>query len=194
MRKIIALLILLFSATTWADDYEDGLAAFNKKNYLQAVQKFKSAVMKGNADAQTYLGHMYEIGLGVTQDFAEAFRLYTMAAVQGQPYGQNNLASMYLKGQGITQDYAEALRLYKLAAEQGLADAQFRLGAMYANGQGTKQDFMKTHMWFNLAAAKGDKDAQEFRDRLAKSMTSQQIAQAQNLARECLARKYKNCD
>ena len=42
-------------------------------------------------------------------------------------------------------------------------------------------------MWFNLAAARGGEDrdaAVEFRDRAAKLMTPDQIAEAQRLARE----------
>ena len=49
-------------------------------------------------------------------------------------------------------------------------------------------------MWLNLAAAQGDANAVENRDIVAKKMTTQQIAAAQKLARECQARNYKNCD
>ena len=45
-----------------------------------------------------------------------------------------------------------------------------------------------------LAATKGDADAVENRDIVAARMTTQQIAAAQKLARECQARNYKNCD
>ena len=49
-------------------------------------------------------------------------------------------------------------------------------------------------MWYNLAAVKGDADAVKSRDIIAKKMTTQQIAEAQKLARECQARNFKNCD
>ena len=49
------------------------------------------------------------------------------------------------------------------------------------------------HMWYNLAAAQGNKNAVKYRDLVAHKMTQQQIAEAQKLARECLASKYKNC-
>jgi hypothetical protein len=48
-------------------------------------------------------------------------------------------------------------------------------------------------MWTNLAAAQGDKPAAKTRDLYAQQMTQQQIAEAQNLAKKCLARNYKNC-
>ncbi|MFT7227984.1 MAG: hypothetical protein ACI8PW_000564 [Methylophilaceae bacterium] len=46
---------------------------------------------------------------------------------------------------------------------------------------------------FNLAAITGNKGAVKSRDLAASRMTQQQIAQAQKLAKECLARNYKGC-
>jgi TPR repeat protein len=71
-----------------------------------------------------------------------------------------------------------------MAAEQGNAKAQTNLGVMYANGQGVPQDYVLAHMWFNLAAAQGDPNGKGLRDLVAKSMTSEQIAEAQRMARE----------
>jgi hypothetical protein len=54
---------------------------------------------------------------------------------------------------------------------------------MYAKGQGVPQDYVLAYMWINLAAAQGNADTTENRDLVAKKMTPQQIAQAQELAR-----------
>jgi TPR repeat protein len=117
-----------------------------------------------------------------------------LAAAQGNVFAQYNLALKYENGQGVVQDYAEAVRLYKLAAAQGNAEAQTNLGAMYTSGQGVVQDYIRAHMWFNLGAVKGYSTAVKNRDIVAKWMTSQQIAEAQKMARECQARDFKNCD
>jgi TPR repeat protein len=85
---------------------------------------------------------------------------------------------------GVPQDYAEAVKWFRRAAEQGQAGAQYNLGLMYGNGDGVPQDHMLAHMWFNLAAAQGLVPAKENRDIAAKRMTSEQIAEAQRLARE----------
>lgn len=53
---------------------------------------------------------MYNIGIGVTQDFAEAARWYHMAAERGDANAQHNLGVMYDNGDGVNQDYAEAAR------------------------------------------------------------------------------------
>jgi TPR repeat protein len=81
-----------------------------------------------------------------------------------------------------------------LAAAQGAADAQHNLGFLYGRGQGVAQDYIRAHMWYNLAAVKGDADSVKNRDIIAAKMTSQQIAEAQKMARECQARNFKNCD
>jgi len=55
------------------------------------------------------------------------------------------------------------------------------------------QDNVYAHMWFNIAASNGDTDAVKNRDIAAKNMTSSQMAEAQKLARACVAKKYKGC-
>ena len=81
-------------------------------------------------------------------------------------------------------DYKSAARLFRPLADQGNASAQYNLGLMYNNGQGVPQDYVMAHMWLNLAAARGYTTAKTSRDRAANLMTSEQIAEAQRLARE----------
>ena len=83
--------------------------------------------------------------------------------------------------------------MYKLAAKQGNADAQYNLALGYAHGNGVIQDMVLAHMWFNIAASNGYEDAKKGIDFLAGQMTSEQIAEAQKLARECIKKNYKDC-
>jgi TPR repeat protein len=62
------------------------------------------------------LGLLYENGLGVTKDAAEAARWYQKAADAGDALGMVNLGSMYENGTGVTKDAAEAARWYRKAA------------------------------------------------------------------------------
>ena len=91
---------------------------------------------------------------------------------------------LYGHGEGVPQDYAEAVKWYRKAAEQGDATAQFNLGTDYAKGQGVPQDYVLAHMWLNLAAAQGTEGAVKNRDIVAKKMTTDQLAEAQRLARD----------
>ena len=115
------------------------------------------------------------------------------AAERGSIMPQFVLGYMYEKGQGVAQDYAQAVRWYRQAAAQGMDAAQYSLGLMYGQGQGVAQDYVKAHMWFNLAARLGDADSVKARDITERQMTREQIAQAQQMARDCVAKKYKGC-
>jgi TPR repeat protein len=101
----------------------------------------------------------------------------------------------YAKGLDAAQkgDFVNALKEWKPLAEQGDASAQYNLGVMYDNGEGVIQDYTRAHMWWNIAASQGHEEAMENRDKVAKEMTSLQIAEAQKLARECVAKNYKGC-
>ena len=90
-------------------------------------------------------------------------------------------------------DYPTALREFRLAAEQGIAKAQLNLGRMYENGQGILQNQQLAYTWSSLAAAQGAEQAAINRDLVAGRMTREQIARAQQLASECLARDYQGC-
>ncbi len=59
---------------------------------------------------------------------------------------------------------------------------------MYAQGQGVRQDFVQAHIQFSLAAAAGSEGAQKNRDMVANNMTPDQIAEAQRMAREWMAK------
>ena len=149
---------------------------------------------QGDVQAQYILGYMYNEGLGVRQDYAEALRWYRMAAEQGHVKAQHNLGLMYKRGQGVAQDDTEAVNWFRMAAEQSDARAQNNLGRMYDEGRGVEQDYVQALMWFNLAASAyeaSDEREMEVRDKndrnrdlAASLMTSEQIAEAQKLARE----------
>ena len=58
----------------------------------EAARLYKLAADQGNADAQAYLGNLYERGVGgLAKDEREAARLYKLAADQGNAYAQAKL-------------------------------------------------------------------------------------------------------
>ena len=116
-------------------------------------------------------------------------RWYRKAAAQGHAAAQYNLGVMYGNGWGVPQDYEEAMRWYLKAADQGYAAAQYDLGIIYDNGLGVTQDYVQAHTWYNIAAARGLKIGRKSRDLLAKTMSPEQIAEAQKLAREWKPKK-----
>ncbi len=81
-------------------------------------------------------------------------------------------------------DYDTALKEFRPLAERGKAVAQWSLGIMYERGRGVPQDSVQADRWYTLAASQGDDLAEKFKDFLEKSMTLDQLAEAQRLARE----------
>ena len=90
-------------------------------------------------------------------------------------------------------DYATVLREFQPLAEQGDASAQSFLAASYALGNGVLKDYVYAHMWGNIAASNGNEKGVKLRDSVAEQMTPTQLEKAQDLARECVRKKYKDC-
>ena len=63
------------------------------------------------------------------------------------------------------------------------------LGKMYNEGKGVIQDYTQAHMWLNISNSKGHKPAIKLRDIIEKKMTKDQIAEAQELARNWKPKK-----
>jgi uncharacterized protein len=125
------------------------------------------------------------------KDYATAFRLFSPLAEQGDARAQNTIGAMYLKGAGVVQDNREAVKWFSKAAEQGDVRGQHNLGIMYNKGLGVAQDYVQAHKWLNIAGANGSEVGRKNRDKLAKKMSPAQIAEAQNLAREWMAKHEK---
>ena len=181
------------TGTSWGADYQKGLAAAQSGDFATALGEWTPLAEQGDAYAQFSLGQMYALGLGVAQDDKTAVKWYTLAAEQGVVLAQYSLGLMHAEGQGVPQDYKTAVKWYTLAAEQGFAKSQTNLGVMYGLGQGVIKDNVYAYMWGNIVASNGDEDGDKLRDSVAKKMTATQIEKAQDLARKCVAKKYKGC-
>lgn len=166
------------------------------KWYLKAVQSYRRAAEKGDADAQVGLGDMYFSG--AIEDHAEAVKWYRKAAEQGAASAQGSLGIEYYYGRGVQRNYAEAAKWYRKAAEQGDVSCQKILGDMYFDGRGVPQDYVQAYKWFYLAAASYTPAETESRDKALKSreivahkMTPPQLAEAQRLSAEWKPSKLK---
>ena len=62
---------------------------------------------------------------------------------------------------------------------------------MYQKGEGVLEDDVTAYAWLNLAAANGDAIAEKNKALIAKLMTPEQIAKAQELSREMLKQNPK---
>lgn len=139
---------------------------------------------QGDADAQALLAAVYFNGRGVERDYGEALRWARLAAEQENAGGQSVLGMAYRNGNGVARDPAEAARWLRLGAEQGDVTAQTFLGLLYLDGDGVAQDDVSAYLWLTLADAGGQTAGpSRARDRLARRMTPEQLAEAE--ARLC---------
>jgi TPR repeat protein len=195
LRAAAFLLCMAVAAPVMAQNFDEGFAAFQAGDYATALQEWRPLAEQGHLSAQYNLGRMYDNGDGVTQDYAEAMIWYHRAAEQGYAQAQIDLGIMYNNGFSVTQDYAKAVNWYRRAAEQGDSMAQILLSAMYFAGRGVLQDAVLAHMWYNIGRANNEYQiGSGNRGRIEERMTREQIAEAQALARRCMASDYQDCD
>jgi len=112
----------------------------------------KEVAEQGDSYAQRFLGDSYYLGLGVTQDYAEAAKWYKKAAEQGDSVSQIILGAMYEKGKGISKDFVEAYKWFSISGETGNGRMYIeKLGkrkmttAQIAEAQKLAQEWMEKH-------------------------------------------------
>lgn len=118
--------------TAWS--FKDGDEAYQRGDFLTALQILRPLAEQSEVAAQYNLGLMYDHGQGVPQDHAEAARWYRMAGDQGHADAEYNLGRDYYSGTGVAKDYGEAAKCFRKAADRGNADAQYYLRVMAASG------------------------------------------------------------
>jgi len=185
LRFTIALVlsIVCFTLPAWAD-FKAGEKAYQRGDYATALREWQPLAKQGHAVAQYNLGLLYFNGQGVPKDDAQARQWFDKAANQEHAGAQVNLGSLYDYGRGGPQDFKMAVRWYRRSANQRNDLAQRRLGLLYERGEGVPKDYVQAYMWLKLGAANGGKSGAIMRDELAVRMTSDQLAEANKLARE----------
>ncbi|MAQ86210.1 MAG: hypothetical protein CMH12_23940 [Maritimibacter sp.] len=105
-------------------------------------------------------------------------------ATDGDSLSHYMLAALFHESDTVGRDADAAARHMRLAAEAGVVPAQLSLGQFYAEGFGVEQDLVQAHVWTNIAASNGSDEGADRRDDFAALMTPDEIARAQDLARD----------
>jgi TPR repeat protein len=87
--------------------------------------------------------------------------------------------------------YDGAYKGFLELSKEGSSISQYYLGLMYISGMGALQDFRHAHMWLNIASSRGHKKAKAQLEKLTQKMTTDELAEAQKLARRRLAKINK---
>jgi len=116
--------------------------------------------------AQLALAELYETGVGVEQDDAEAAAWYARAAElleeearTGDPGAIERLGDLYLAGHGVPKNVEQALSLYESAADRGRTGAHVKLARLYEKGVEVPADPEETFIHYEAAAEQGHRSA-----------------------------------
>ncbi|WP_294329727.1 SPOR domain-containing protein [uncultured Sphingomonas sp.] len=156
MRLPAALLLLAslgLSAPASAQNaaVQAGVEAYNRGDYAAAMQAWRRAADKGDADAQYNIGQIYKLGRGVPVDLAEAEKWYRLAALHGHELGEANYG-MLLFENGKRE---EAVPWLERAVAHGEPRAQYLLGVMLFNGDGVAKNWVRAYALMLRASAGG---------------------------------------
>jgi hypothetical protein len=127
-----------------------------------AVRHFTKAAARGNPVAQTYLGYLYFMGQGVSQNDRMAAAWYHKAAERGFLDAQLRLGLMLKAGRdlkfperNLARDQAQSLAWLRRAAGQGNLLAFNEIGLYYLQQEGTNGHDLAMQA-FRVTAAKDD--------------------------------------
>ena len=81
-------------AAAVAGPWEDGMAAYNRGDYVPAIRLFRPLAEQGNPKAQSVLGVMYRRGEGVVRSPVRAFLWLSRAASHGDAKAKAQLRSV----------------------------------------------------------------------------------------------------
>lgn len=89
--------------------------AYDRASLKSSLAVWMEKARGGDAQAQYYVGQIYEKGMDVEPDYAEAANWYRKAAASGSNEAKLSLAAMMESGRGMAADPTAALNLYREA-------------------------------------------------------------------------------
>ena len=195
MRRVTLAVLGLVGTigTAWAGPLEDGLAAYHRFDFKEALRSIAPLAEAGNPKAQGLLGKMHVNGQGVPLSSIRAVRWLRLAAQKNDADAQQELALLYFRGKGVPLNLEEAAKWFTLAAEQGNANAQQCLAGLYAGGDGVPQSYIHAHLWYSLAERNGLQVSRASRVAIETRMTRAQLDKAKELLAQCEVSK-RGCD
>ncbi len=96
--------------------------AYDRASFSTSLKIWLPKAKEGDAEAQTYVGEIYEKGLGIEADYAVAATWYRKAAEQNYSRAQINLGYLLESGLGVARDLTQAMNWYRKAS--GISDGE----------------------------------------------------------------------
>lgn len=154
--SILALVVIaFFASSSWGSSYEEGLEAYQAKQFDQAKDLWEPAAKSGDTAAQYGLGILYLNGYGVVKDLKIAYQWFERSADGGLDLARIQLGIMYATGAGVVRNLNTAIEWLAPAAERENPQAQFPLAGVFEE----LGDFQMAINWYQKAAIQGHNGA-----------------------------------
>lgn len=152
--RIFGICLFFCQSTVSYADFQAGVLAASRGDYVSAQREWKSDASKGNAEAQFNLGALLLSGKLGQPDIKTAVRWIERASQGGYIEAAYALGMIYYTGAGsdIKQDHAKALKAFEFAAKKGHAQSQFSAGMLLLHGQAIRLDPLQAETWLVRAA------------------------------------------
>jgi len=104
------------------------------------------------AEAQMSLGTMYELGVDLPQNYANAAKWYRKAVSDGNPAAHVALANLLFRGKGVRKNDTEGFHLCETAAKHDFGPGLLCDAYAKENGMGTEQNIQEAIKNYTKAA------------------------------------------
>ncbi len=152
--------------------FDEGVAAYEREDFITALREFLPLAQNGDSLAQSYVGVIFHFGLGIKPNLEKAVDWYARAANKGDSLSQRILGDLHVEGAWGSPDYVTAAKWYQLAAEGGDVEAQRKLGQMYLEGRGVPRDQNRAARWLRMASVHDSEARKLLRETLRPLRTS----------------------
>ncbi len=119
-----------------------------EKKYDEAFQWYERAARQGFEASAMNLAQMYEKGIGVKEDRAEAQKRYRALAAQGNGEARYRFARLA----AAAGQYDEAVKAFERSVREDDYRAMLDLGELYEQGHGVKKDVKRALALYERAA------------------------------------------
>jgi uncharacterized protein len=173
--------------TASSNPVKEGVEAWGRGDYSNAVKAWRPAAIAGDADAQFNMGQAYKLGRGVSADLLAAEDWYRKSAQQGHLQAEDNLGLVMFQN-GKRQ---EAMPLLQKSANRGEPRAQYIYGTALFNGDLVNKDWVRAYAFMTRASAAGLAPASSSLGQMDQHIPIDQRQKGQALARELEAAAAK---
>jgi TPR repeat protein len=128
---VMAVVMMVISVSLVVLAYEALLRSWEPEYQARVLAELRTRVERGEAAAQYALGRHYYKGVGVAQNWPEAFYWFREAAGRDHTGAQLTLGLCYLRGEGTAQNDEESIPWFSKVAAQNNQKVRFYLGLVY---------------------------------------------------------------